>query len=116
MHVEAGAGEVGKFADCVCSGVFGLGVVGEGGEMTEESKLTSGQYKWMTEVIDALELIATKAERLVYNASALQDQFNPESYEVSADDLNALAESLVALDEIKEGDEGSKQRQVPGGG
>jgi hypothetical protein len=52
-----------------------------------------------------LERIATAAERLLCNAAALQEQFNPESFEVSADVINELTVALHQLTEAEAADQ-----------
>lgn len=48
----------------------------------------------------ALERIADIAEKIVYDAISLQpDQFNPETYEVSAEYIDALVFALRELDD-----------------
>lgn len=52
--------------------------------------------------IEMLERIAKAAEDVVYGALSLQpNQFNPESYEVSADEIDELTLALSDLAEME---------------
>lgn len=62
--------------------------------MTEEEKL-----------IEALQKVALLADRLVTQAYPLQEQFNPETYEVDGQTLGELAMALTELEEAGEGQE-----------
>jgi hypothetical protein len=73
MHVEAGAGEVGKFADCVCSGVFGLAVVSAGYLMdyANAKKTTAGGHTFVAyEETDPLGDKRVKIYSSIWQASS----------------------------------------------
>lgn len=64
------------------------------------------------EIIKHLQLVAGAAEALILQATGIQEQFNPESYEVSAFHYLKLAKALQDLEDVESNEKQSKVTEV----